>query len=596
MKVILAVLLTIGLGASSLLAGAADETGKEETPAAVRSVSAAAEKSKEAVKPENSAMESEIQDLRGLVEEQRAELETQRAALEAQQLNMEAQRTALKTQQLKMEALEEKLGATPSEPVATPAAIYSAVVPATPITSTTAALTAPALNPAQKSNDEDSPLQFKIGSAYITPVGFMDFTGVFRSHDEGSGIGTNFAGIKYGNTFNTHLSELRLSMQNSRIGFRVDAMVKGAHVIGYMESDFLGNNPGNVAVSSNSNTLRSRLYWVDIQRDKWEILAGQTWSLITPGRTGISPLPGNIFFSQDIDVDYQAGLVWGRIPELRFVLHPSNKLAFAVALDSPEQYAGGSAGGATIIYPAALGSLGGTQLNTGGTTLTVPNLAPDFIAKLAFDPTSKLHFEVGGLVREFKVWNSLPVPVGTGFTKIGAGGFANLNVELFKGFRLLTNNFWADGGGRYIFGQVPDVIVRADDTLSPVKAASTVSGFEYTHRSSLLYAYYGGIYVYRNLALDTNDLTLIGYGLPYNVASSSGQNRTIQEDTFGFNQTIWKDAKYGALNLMGQYSYLSRNPWATVDPSNAHLNMVFLNLRYTLPGAAPTDQFLLQGQ
>ena len=28
-------------------------------------------------------------------------------------------------------------------------------------------------------------------------------------------------------------------------------------------------------------------------------------------------------------------------------------------------------------------------------------------------------------------------------------------------------------------------------------------------------------------------------------------NRSINEGTFGFNQTFWKDAKYGALNLMG---------------------------------------------
>jgi hypothetical protein len=39
---------------------------------------------------------------------------------------------------------------------------------------------------------------------------------------------------------------------------------------------------------------------------------------------------------------------------------------------------------------------------------------------------------------------------------------------------------------------------------------------------------------------------------------------------------------------MGQYSYLNRNPWATLDPKEAHVNMVFLNLRYTLPGSAPT--------
>jgi hypothetical protein len=570
MRVGLAVLLTITFGVSPLLAGAAGETGKEETPAGVTSAPAVAEKSKEAVKPESTPIESEMQDLRSLVEELRAEL---------------------KTQQLKVEVLEEKLGEPTSEPVAAPVAFSSTVVPETPISIPASALGAPTAKSAQNENDEASPLQFKIGSAYITPVGFMDFTGVFRSHDEGSGIGTNFAGIKYGNSFNTHLTELRESMQNSRIGFRVDAMVKGAHVMGYMESDFLGNNPGNVAVSSNSNTLRSRLYWVDVQKDKWEFLGGQTWSLITPGRSGISPLPANIFYTQDIDVNYQAGLVWGRIPELRFVVRPTDKIAFAVALDSPEQYGGGSAGAPFITLPAALANIGtasststSAQLNFSGTTLSTPNVTPDFIAKLAFDPANRLHFEVGGLVREFKVWNSSPAPAGTSFTKVGAGGFANLNVELFRGFRILTNNFWADGGGRYIFGQVPDVIVRADDSLSPIKAASTVSGFEFTHRSSFLYAYFGGIYVYRNTALDANPLNLIGYGLP----TSSSQNRIIGEETFGFNQTLWRDAKFGALNIMGQYSYVNRKSWASLDPSDAHVNMVFLNLRYTLPGSAPT--------
>jgi hypothetical protein len=577
MRVFAAVLLGMSLVASPLLAGNAGETGKEDTPVAAAGASAAPDKPAP-VKPEASAVESEMQELRSLVEEQRAELAAQRAALKAQQL--------------KMESLEEKFGATPSEavasPVSTPASTPVAAAVATPISGKTAA---PAGNPAQKDGEEVSPLQLKIGSAYITPVGFMDFTGVWRSKTGGSGIGTNFGSIPYAVTgatpnFNAHLGELRESIQNSRIGFRVDAIVKGAHVIGYMESDFLGNNPGNVAVSSNSNTLRSRLYWVDVQKDKWEVLAGQTWSLITPGRTGISPLPGNLFFTQNIDVNYQLGLVWGRIPELRFVAHPSDKVAFAVALDSPEQYVGGSAGGGSIVLPtlpASLSGLSGTQLNNGATTLAVPNLAPDFIEKLAFDPSSRFHVEVGGLERVFKIYNS---STNTTFTKAGAGGFVNLNAEVFKGFRLLTNNFWGDGGGRYIFGQAPDLIVRADGTISPIKSASTVSGFEFTHGKTLLYGYYGMLYVWKNLALDASTpAKVIGYGVPGNV----GQNRNISEETVGFNQTVWRDAKYGALNFMGQYSYLSRNPWSfTTGGEDAHLNMIFLNLRYTLPGSAPT--------
>jgi hypothetical protein len=222
------------------------------------------------------------------------------------------------------------------------------------------------------------------------------------------------------------------------------------------------------------------------------------------------------------------------------------------------------------------------ELNFGGTTLNVPNLAPDFIEKLAFDPVSKFHLELGGLERVFKLYNP---NTNTSYTKAGAGGFVNLNFELFKGFRLLTNNFWSDGGGRYIFGQAPDLIVRPDGSISPIKAASDVSGFEFTHGKMMLYGYYGMMYVWKNTAIDPGSTPpgkLIGYGV------NNAQNRSIHEETIGFNQTIWRDAKWGAVNFMGQYSYLTRNPWVTTTAEDAHLNMVFLNLRYTLPGSAPT--------
>jgi hypothetical protein len=43
---------------------------------------------------------------------------------------------------------------------------------------------------------------------------------------------------------------------------------------------------------------------------------------------------------------------------------------------------------------------------------------------------------------------------------------------------------------------------------------------------------------------------------------------------------------------MGQYSYLEREPWSVAvgAPSKAKINMVFLNLRYTLPGSAPATK------
>ena len=451
-----------------------------------------------------------------------------------------------------------------------------------------------------------SPLAFHIGTATITPVAFMDFTSVYRDHVTNGSIATNFGSIPYNSTaYPANLGEFRLSSENSRIGFRVDASVMGAHVIGYMEADFHGNNATNVAETTDSNTLRERLYWVDVNTGHFELLGGQTWTLMTPGRSGISPLPADIFYSQDIDVNYQAGLVFGRIPELRFVYHPSKKAAFAIAIDNPDQYAGGNGGSGSIVLPTALATTStyeGELDYGGGNTLSTPNIAPDIIAKLAFDPVKQFHFEIGGIERNFKVYYpgaaaiaatkttpAYPALPATDYSAEGGGGFVNLNVEVFKGFRLLTNNYWSDGGGRYIYGEAPDLIAHANGSISLIHSGSTVTGFEFTAKKTMLYGYYGGIYIDRNTAVDTNG-KLVGYGMGSTSNATNAQNRAIQEATFGFTQTIWKNPKYGTLSFMGQYSYLMRDPYYIPAGSfpDAADNMVFFNLRYSLPGSAPT--------
>ncbi len=489
-----------------------------------------------------------------------SELAKLRAALADQQQQMDRLRAVMEEQRKMIDGM---LGAAHSAPAKA------------------AAADAPAPSP--------SPLSLQIGSSYFTPVGFMDFTGLFRSTVSGSGIGTNFGSIPYSRgatlpAVNGHLSETRLSMQNSRLGGRFDSKFKGVNMLAYFEMDFLGNNPGNVAVSSNSNTFRSRVYFVDLQKKNWEFLAGQTWSLITPNRKGISPIPGNLFYSQDIDVNYQAGLVWGRIPEIRAVYHSNDgKFHLAIAADQQEQYVGGSAGAGIVVPPTALAGTEFAGFNNGTQTVGTPNLAPDIIVKAAWDPSAKFHAEVVGMETNFKGFNPAN---NSHYTKTGGGVSLNANFEIFKGFRLLTNNYWSDGGGRYIFGQAPGAVLKANGDIGLIHSGSTVSGFEYTHKNTLIYGYYGGIYIGRYTVLDTNN-SRVGYGY---VGSANSQNRVINEATFGFNQTLWKDAKHGAVNFMGQYSYLTRSPWyaAPGTPGNAAQNQLYLNLRYTLPGAPPT--------
>ncbi len=443
--------------------------------------------------------------------------------------------------------------------------------------------------------DVKPPMQIRLGDTYITPVGFMDLSYVSRTTNVGSGIGTNFGGIPFNNAVRGKLSESTLTAQNSRIGFRAESMVKGAHVTGYLETDFLGNAPTNLFVTSNAATLRLRLYWVDVQKDHWEVLAGQTWSLLTPNRKGLSPLPGNIFFSQDIDTNYQIGLTWTRAPEFRFVWHPNDHIAWAFAAENPQQYIGGSAGAGTVTLPPALSGGLANQLNDQTTGTNVPNLHPDFMSKIAFDATPSghaVHFELGGVIRSFKVGYlaSALFPSDTTYTKTGGGVEFNSNIELFKGFRIIENAYFSQGGGRYIFGQAPDLIINRDGRPSLIRAASTVDGLEWQATSKLvLYGYYGGMFVGKGITvLDPVKGVYAGYGYP---GGPGGQNRSIQEGTFGFQHTFWKDDNYGALSLYGQYSYLFRNPWA-VQPggvTEAHSNMIFANLRYTLPaGKVPS--------
>lgn len=425
-----------------------------------------------------------------------------------------------------------------------------------------------------------SPLAVKIGDAEFSPVGFLDFTSVYRSTNVGSGIGTSFGSIPFNFSAPAgRLSEFRLSAQNSRVGVKIDSFAAGAQVTGYLEADFLGNAPGNLEVGSHSDTLRMRLYWVQLKRGAWEVLAGQSWSLLTPGRKGISPMPGDIFYTQNMDTNYQAGLIWARTPGVRVVYHAGPSFTLAAAVEDPEQFTGG-----LVTFPSGFNS---SQVDDAGGNAKTPNFAPDFIAKAAYDTTwsgHAIHLEAAGLYRVFRL--NTPTS-GVNVKSSGGGGSINLNFELVKGLRAIATSFVSDGGGRYIFALAPDFVVKTDANgnfrPSPLHADAGIAGLEYQVASTtLLYGYYGGVYVGRNQqAAGTG---LVGYGFP---GSGSGQNRAIQEATLGFVQTLWKNPRLGDLKLIAQASYVSRNPWSiAATPAgarSAHLGMAFLDLRYDLP-------------
>ena len=455
-----------------------------------------------------------------------------------------------------------------------------------------------------------SPLSIKIGGATFTPGGFMDFTVWTRSTNLGSGIGSSFGALPYSNGATGQLSETKFSMQNSRISLDVNAKYVGFDWHGHIEADFLGFAPPNLYDSSNSNTFRSRLYWIDGRKGHFEFLGGQSWTLLTPNRTGLSANPSDIFYSQDMDTNYQVGLVWARQAQFRMIYHFTDTAAAGISIEDPQQLY------ATATVPSSMagqgdnGSGGINNANVANNPAT-PNPMPDIIAKVAFDPkVGKLHehIEFAGLMDAVRTYDPTTK---VHDSAVGAGVAANFNLELFKNFHFVLNSFYNDGTGRYIFALAPDFVINrdADGNYHPslVHSASGLAGFEYqVNPKTMFYSYYGGAWAQRNYGIDcytqpavtpppgttpppavcnqiySSKPSYIGYGYP---GAPNSQNKTIQEPTFGVIETFWKNPHYGALSLITQYSYVTRAPWVVASgaPKNAHLSMGYVDLRYTLP-------------
>jgi hypothetical protein len=441
-------------------------------------------------------------------------------------------------------------------------------------------------NAAQTAEPPTSPLAIHVGDADLLIGGFMDMTAIMRSTNTGNGLGTNFSNFPFTTTATGapnptgNLAETRFSAQNSRITLQGTSKVGSANVKGYLEADFLGNTAQNLNVTSNSDGLRMRLYWVQFQAGKFEFLGGQSWSFMTPNRNGLSPMPGDLFYSQDVDTNYQMGLPWGRTPGFRFIAHATDTVSIGVALENPEQYVGGA-----VVLPKAFTV---AEVDTGsgssavGSSSPTPNPYPDVIGKIALDPktgSTHQHIDAAVLVSGFKTYNATS---NTSLTQTGYAESVNAIIEPVRNFRLIATNFFSKGGGRYIANTgIPDFIVNPDFSMSLVKSWSGIYGAEITAKNTLLYGYYSVARVTQDTTFDADGKTLIGYG----IASSQAPNQKIDEVTLGITQTFFRDPKIGGMQLMVQYSNLKRTPFSvpTGTPTDAKMNMVYVNVRYLLP-------------
>ncbi len=449
--------------------------------------------------------------------------------------------------------------------------------------------------PTEQTGSTAPQASIKLGDAVLTPGGFVDFENIFRTTNTQSNIATNFSAIPFSNTSQGSVTELRTTAQFSRLNFKIEDNFRSSEILGYVEGDFSGNSATNVYQSVNGLTNRLRLYFGYVKRGKWEILGGQTWSWLTPNRTGIGPIPSDLAITYNEDQNLGVGIPYTRAAEFRVAYHVNEHWAMGAGIENSNQFVGNY-----VALPAKFASIGSEFDNNSNAGAA--NLMPDIIAKTTYDTdlaARHFHAELTGFLTGA---HASVTPIGsTAFTThnaFGGGGQVAANYELVPNrLVVLANAFWSDGGAHYLVATGPELVVRpnpagTDVSLSMVHAGAGSAGLEWRASEKEAFGvYYGADYYGRNFFPDTTNTaepgTIIGYGGP---GSPNTNNRAIQQATFDWLLTFWKNEKYGALQYYTQYSYLTRAPWyvAPGDPKNAHLSMVYVGIRYVLPSTSGT--------
>jgi len=361
--------------------------------------------------------------------------------------------------------------------------------------------------------------------------------------------------------------------------------------------------------------MRQRQIWAQAAlHSGWTFTGGQMWSLATETTRGLEN--GSEVLPSTIDPQYSAGFVWERQYGFRVTKAIGKTLFLGASVENPETL---NPAGAGLPLNEVVGS-GGTGGGLYNSTANYSwNLAPDMIAKLAFEPGWG-HFEIFGLARFFRdrVFPNVPAAGGTG-TSVGAYNDSTVAGGIGGGFRgpLLQKKLtvglkglYGQGTGRYGTSTIADITLRPDGQIAPLHNFSALSTLEANPTSRLnVYFNYGGDYVGRRYygsegygsrlanmsGCDTEGVpgataTNGGSGFtPGTTGTCSGNNKDVQEFTSGYWYDFYR-GPMGRLRQGMQYSRLERDLWSgaggTANPGNGAKgtdNVFETSFRYYLP-------------
>lgn len=441
--------------------------------------------------------------------------------------------------------------------------------------------------------ERDHPLALHYKGINITPGGYFAAEDLYRSHAENADINTSWSGVPFDSQTMANLSEFRATSRQTRLSLRTDGPIGSATMTGYFETDFLGTGYGASEVQSNGYSNRIRQLWGRVQfPNGWTISAGQMWSLITTNRAGIENLAE--FATPLVDASQFVGNDYARQTAIRITKRfEASKVTVAFAAENSA-----TVGVTPANVPTSVSSLISGLSTTGSGALSnttySTNVAPDIIAKVAFDPKFG-HFEIKAIGRTFRDrLNSTPAVAATS-TTLAIPATPGTNNVLLGGaiggaayFPVFTKrvNYVAEGMwgaiGRY-GATSTDVVVKPNGELSVEKSIHALTGLE-THPSPRLdwYEYVSVEYLPRNYGygLKTIDNTKCFVETGFSCSAST---RNLEGNATGVWYRFYKGPS-GTVQFGADYVYIVKNTWYGKGGAPRGIeNVVETSFRYYLP-------------
>ena len=445
----------------------------------------------------------------------------------------------------------------------------------------------------------------------ISPKGtFLAAETDWRSGATGGGLNTPFTGVPLQNSPAAQLTEFNGTGRQSRIALKATGKLADWTMTGYYEMDWLGTGITSNNNQSNSYVVRQRQLWADAKMNNgWDFSGGQGWSLLAETTQGLTR--GTEILPATIDPQYEAGFVWTRQYSFRVSKDFGNKFWLGASAENAETLNPAGSNLPTNLLIGSGGAGGGLYNPTANYSF---NLAPDMVAKAAFEPAPGQHYELFGVARFFR--DRIYPTTGSPFNDavVGGGGGASGRITLDKKFVIGLKGLYGEGVGRYGSSTIADITLRPNATISPLHGFSALSTVELNPNKRLnIYLNYGGDYIGRDYSIVGGKQ--IGYGTytadmsgcrieaassaafpggapitPGNSTNKcSGNNKDVQEFTAGYWFYIHNGAK-GGLRQGIQYSNIRRDLWSgdggTLNPgggAHGNDNMVFTSFRYYLP-------------